>query len=363
MATRQRTPGVNRPSYAGRKSDATASAYATELVDSCPDIIFRLRVRPTVRVDYINPASERMWGYRPGEVIGQGLEFLQSILVGDDEQVDIAEVAAGRRFYPVVTRRYRRKDGSLFWGEVHNVPLYDETGALFAQMGTIRDVTEREAALRSARANELQLTRITEWLPDLMLKLDQSGTFTEHVKTGSKQPAEVFVGRNLFELLPEQDRVLARHTLTGAYAGAPGSFRSEIEIFGVRLVCEFRIVPTGEGYLIAMIRDITSEPARQRVPDVRQEATAPERARPVAFHNPYNLTFREFAVLELLVRGAPDKAIAHELGIALSTVNNHVSSILAKMHAASRTEAGIRAITEQMVAARSDIGINTYAST
>ncbi len=51
------------------------------------------------------------------------------------------------------------------------------------------------------------------------------------------------------------------------------------------------------------------------------------------------LTAREHGVLELAGRGLPSKMIAAELGVSESTVNFHLSSIFAKLSAASRTEA------------------------
>ena len=51
------------------------------------------------------------------------------------------------------------------------------------------------------------------------------------------------------------------------------------------------------------------------------------------------LTLREREVLALLARGLPNKQIAARLAISLHTVKFHVASILAKLGAASRTEA------------------------
>ncbi|CAN0511629.1 unnamed protein product, partial [Phaeothamnion confervicola] len=48
---------------------------------------------------------------------------------------------------------------------------------------------------------------------------------------------------------------------------------------------------------------------------------------------------REREVLGLVAAGLPNKAIAHELGISDHTVKFHVSSLLTKLGAASRTEA------------------------
>ena len=63
----------------------------------------------------------------------------------------------------------------------------------------------------------------------------------------------------------------------------------------------------------------------------------------------YNLTFRELAVLYLIAAGMADKEIAFRLAISPRTASKHVENILNKMGAASRTEAGVRAIQEGLV--------------
>lgn len=57
--------------------------------------------------------------------------------------------------------------------------------------------------------------------------------------------------------------------------------------------------------------------------------------------NPYaRLTVRELAVLDLAMVGKEDDEIARELGISPRTVDKHLTNILDKLSAASRTEAG-----------------------
>lgn len=51
------------------------------------------------------------------------------------------------------------------------------------------------------------------------------------------------------------------------------------------------------------------------------------------------LTRRERQILDLIERGHPNKEIASELGIGLSTVKNHVHSVLAKLGVRRRGEA------------------------
>ena len=52
-----------------------------------------------------------------------------------------------------------------------------------------------------------------------------------------------------------------------------------------------------------------------------------------------SLTPREIEVLHLLAGGASNKIVAHKLGISDHTVKFHVTSILTKLNAGSRTEA------------------------
>ncbi len=62
------------------------------------------------------------------------------------------------------------------------------------------------------------------------------------------------------------------------------------------------------------------------------------------------LSEREREVVELLALGLPNKAIARRLGISEHTVKFHVGSILAKLGAASRTEAVTRAARRGLIA-------------
>jgi NarL family two-component system response regulator LiaR len=63
----------------------------------------------------------------------------------------------------------------------------------------------------------------------------------------------------------------------------------------------------------------------------------------------HNLTDREREVLALVVEGLSNLQIAHQLGISLSTVRFHVSTILSKLGAANRAEAAALAVKYRLV--------------
>jgi len=62
------------------------------------------------------------------------------------------------------------------------------------------------------------------------------------------------------------------------------------------------------------------------------------------------LTEREREVLDLMALGLPNKTIAARLGISEHTVKFHVGSVMAKLGAASRTEAVTHAIRQGLLA-------------
>lgn len=63
-----------------------------------------------------------------------------------------------------------------------------------------------------------------------------------------------------------------------------------------------------------------------------------------------NLTPRELEVLQLLAEGKTNKAIAQELEVSSHTVKFHVTSLMGKLNAQSRTEAVVRATRLGLIA-------------
>ena len=71
----------------------------------------------------------------------------------------------------------------------------------------------------------------------------------------------------------------------------------------------------------------------------RGATNLPRGPRPATRENPAQLTARELEVLELIGDGLRNRDIAERLFVTSKTVSHHVSSILAKLGAATRGEA------------------------
>lgn len=85
---------------------------------------------------------------------------------------------------------------------------------------------------------------------------------------------------------------------------------------------------------------LASEAAARLVREVR----APE--------SPEALTARETEVLRLVALGKTNRQIANILLVGENTVKSHVSSVLAKLGAGSRTQAALHAVRTGLVSLR-----------
>ncbi len=94
-------------------------------------------------VAFVNPAFERLTGYRLNEVTGRRLEqFLAGPGTDPDEINAISRCIAGGTPYRGEVLKYRR-DGAPFWVDVHVAPVLDERGTVTHCVTIHRDSTER----------------------------------------------------------------------------------------------------------------------------------------------------------------------------------------------------------------------------
>jgi PAS domain S-box-containing protein len=121
-----------------RIRDRAIAATSNGIVISDPN-------RPDTPIAYVNPAFSRITGYSAAEAVGRNCRFLQR---DDKEQLAVAELRSAieqERGTRVVLRNYR-KDGTLFWNELHLAPVKDDEGRLTHFIGVQTDVTERRRA-------------------------------------------------------------------------------------------------------------------------------------------------------------------------------------------------------------------------
>jgi diguanylate cyclase (GGDEF)-like protein/PAS domain S-box-containing protein len=99
--------------------------------------------RQDTPVIYVNPAFTHMTGYTSEEAIGKNCRFLQGT---DRQQPELRHVREaiqqGNRI--TATLRNYRKDGGLFWNELHLSPIRNNQGVITHYVGVLHDITERK---------------------------------------------------------------------------------------------------------------------------------------------------------------------------------------------------------------------------
>ena len=163
-----------------RKQVEERLALLQAAVDATADAVVITDARPTPPADrgvlHVNPAFTRMTGYRPEDVLGRNLRFLQG---RDTDPAAVARLRAavdGHRAAREELLNYRR-DGTPFWVELDIAPFADERGEVANWVGVLRDTTERRATQealqrvagelreRTAQLTEVaRLARIGSWI-------------------------------------------------------------------------------------------------------------------------------------------------------------------------------------------------------
>lgn len=139
-------------------SDRMAALRASEerfrlLAENASDIIYRIQLRPEVRVDYIGPAVEHVTGHTPDELYADPRLALQLLHLPHDGRGDLLTAPSRAP----TTLRVQRRDGGVAWVEARLVPISGKDGELVAIEGIARDVTERrQMEEQLMRANRLE---------------------------------------------------------------------------------------------------------------------------------------------------------------------------------------------------------------
>jgi diguanylate cyclase (GGDEF)-like protein/PAS domain S-box-containing protein len=113
-------------------------------IESSTNAVVITSTGPHHPIVYVNPAFERITGYRAEEALGRS----PRMLLGDDaEQAGIDELRGAvreQRDGHAVLRCYR-KDGTLYWNDVYLSPVRDAQGALVNFISIQHDITAIKA--------------------------------------------------------------------------------------------------------------------------------------------------------------------------------------------------------------------------
>jgi len=131
------------------------------IAENTVDVIFELDLDGTIRYD--SPASERIFGYKPEEVIGRSAEFLFSDSELPKMYDSLAVIANGENVERLETEMLR-KDGSQISVEISGSPIL-RGERIVGALGILRDVTERKQMEDAIRNSETKYRTLFEKMP------------------------------------------------------------------------------------------------------------------------------------------------------------------------------------------------------
>jgi PAS domain S-box-containing protein len=209
----ERTSELERQILERRKGEQ-AAAFLAQVVRSTNDPVV------TKTLDGVitswNAAAERVFGYRPEEIIGRSIMLLIPEDRQDEERVILAKIARGEAVESFETVRLR-KDGTFVDLSVTISPVRDPEGRIVGASKVARDISERKRAeAEIKRLNQILERRVEERTRQLRESLDELEAFTYTVAHDLRSPLRGMAGMAqllLLEcesLLGEQARDYAR---------------------------------------------------------------------------------------------------------------------------------------------------------
>jgi diguanylate cyclase (GGDEF)-like protein/PAS domain S-box-containing protein len=183
--------------------DSHRAAQALKLRDraiesSINAIIISDHTRADHPIEYVNPAFTRITGYSAAEVLGRNWVFL---LGEDTDQPALKTIRAALREKKEgrALLRNHRKDGSLFWNDLHIAPVQGDGGVVTHFIGILNDVSD---AMRYQGELEHQANHDTlTGLPNRNLLKDRLAQAIAYAQRYQRALTVVFIDLDNFKLV------------------------------------------------------------------------------------------------------------------------------------------------------------------
>jgi diguanylate cyclase (GGDEF)-like protein/PAS domain S-box-containing protein len=148
-----------------------ALRLSNRALEACPNGIIVVDAKQSeYPIIYVNSAFQRITGYNATEVLGRNCRFLQN---EDHDQLGLQKIQLllqHQQGGAVLLRNYR-KDGSLFWNQLHLAPVFNEKRQITHYVGVIIDMTAQKI-LEDELSHQATHDALTS-LPNRALLLDR----------------------------------------------------------------------------------------------------------------------------------------------------------------------------------------------
>jgi len=173
---------ANKDSKTGHSGEMSHELIATAIDASVTGIIVTDNFLPDNPIIYCNAAFEKITGYERKEIIGHNCRFLQKEDRNQEQRYKLKQAIAAGESTTVEIRNYR-KDGTLFYNELHISAIKNSNSEVTHFVGVQHDVTDRikvEDELK--RANKNMEAKVKERTQTLEMEREFTESILETVR-------------------------------------------------------------------------------------------------------------------------------------------------------------------------------------
>jgi two-component system, cell cycle sensor histidine kinase and response regulator CckA len=247
------------------------------LFQNAPIGIFRSTPQGTVL--NVNPAYAQIYGYEsPEEVIDSVKDVAAQLYMEPEKRRQIIEKVLRHDRLLNFENEYRRKDGTLFTGNLHLQVVRNNDGSVSHLEGFVEDITERKKAEDAVRESEEKFAKVFRNSPDAITLTDLTNNTLVDVNESytriSGYSREESIGRTTVELGLNQDDLYKFITALreqGRVLNFEAPFRTKS---GKEIICSISgelMELGGKPHLLGVIRDHTE---RKRAEEALRESEA-----------------------------------------------------------------------------------------
>ena len=158
--------------------------------------------------------------------------------------------------------RAKTESGCYCNFQTHGVPIKEPDGRVREWVGSNVDITERKQAEAALRESEERSRAIVQAIPDLMFLLAEDGSYLAcHAKSADQLllPPEQLLGRTIWDVAPaEVAEAYQRAFYKASESDQPQTIEYDLVVGGRLRHTEARVVPSGKGRFLALVRDVTA---------------------------------------------------------------------------------------------------------
>ena len=162
---------------------------------------------------YVNDAFVQLFGYESAEEM-LALPTLDVLYADPEQRFDFIDQAHNQDYLRNQEIKFRRADGSTFWGLLSARVTRNDDGTVRHRDGSVLNIDARKAAEQKLRRREEYLTVTLNSIGDAVIATDPEGRITEMnsvAETLTRWPADDAIGRPLPVVFP----------IHNAHTGAP----------------------------------------------------------------------------------------------------------------------------------------------